>query len=326
MRSRERGAALVLVLLVVAIIATLGVTSVDRIQYSIKERSDISIKHQSFWYAVGLESKALDFLRERNFLRNISSILISDEDMPTILVEIEGGKIEGSLRDLTTCFNVNSLVTASSQNQLVVNQVGVNQFKSLLSAFNMDELMINKLTFSLVDWLDSNDFTEEADGAEDEFYTRLDSPYRSANQEIFNLNELINIKNYDEEILEIISPYLCALPETGTNYINVNAINRNHPEILVMLFGEGLSLSAAQRILSDRPLSGFTEKRELLSHPELLNINMSNAALNNVKLDSSFYQLTVEVDNYDFPYLLRSYFEILESGKVKIYKRSIGTI
>ena len=53
---------------------------------------------------------------------------------------------------------------------------------------------------------------------------------------------------------------------------------------------------------------------------------MSNAALNNVKLDSSFYQLTVEVDNYDFPYLLRSYFEILESGKVKIYKRSIGTI
>ena len=84
--------------------------------------------------------------------------------------------------------------------------------------------------------------------------------------------------------------------------------------------------STAQRILSDRPLSGFKEKRELLSHPELLNINMSNAALNNVKLDSSFYQLTVEVDNYDFPYLLRSYFEILESGKVKIYKRSIGTI
>ena len=75
-----------------AIIATLGVTSVDRIQYSIKERSDISIKHQSFWYAVGLESKALDFLRERNFLKNISSILISDEDMPTLLVEIEGGK------------------------------------------------------------------------------------------------------------------------------------------------------------------------------------------------------------------------------------------
>ena len=75
MRSRERGAALVLVLLVVAIIATLGVTSVDRIQYSIKERSDFSIKHQSFWYAVGLESKALDFLRERNFLKNIAILL-----------------------------------------------------------------------------------------------------------------------------------------------------------------------------------------------------------------------------------------------------------
>ena len=58
--------------------------------------------------------------------------------------------------------------------------------------------MINKLTFSLVDWLDSNDFTEEADGAEDEFYTRLDSPYRSANQEIFNLNDLIDGFNLEQ--------------------------------------------------------------------------------------------------------------------------------
>ena len=47
-----------------------------------------------------------------------SKHLHADPILEAILVEIEGGKIEGSLRDLTTCFNVNSLVTASSQNQL----------------------------------------------------------------------------------------------------------------------------------------------------------------------------------------------------------------
>ena len=44
MNKKEGGTALVLVLLVVAIITVLGVTSVDRIHYSIKESSDISFK------------------------------------------------------------------------------------------------------------------------------------------------------------------------------------------------------------------------------------------------------------------------------------------
>ena len=66
MKKKEEGAALILVLLVVARITVIGVTSVDRIQFGIKESSNISLKQQSFWYALGLESKTSNFLEERN--------------------------------------------------------------------------------------------------------------------------------------------------------------------------------------------------------------------------------------------------------------------
>ena len=187
-----------------------------------------------------------------------------------------------------------------------------------------DELNQDKLIFSLVDWIDSNDFTEDANGAEDDFYTRLASPYRSANQPIFNVNELVNVKNYDKEIVNALLPFLCALPEVGSNQINVNAIRKNKPEILVMLFGENLSLSSASNVLADRPLSGFKDKEELLSHPELADLPLSNSALDNIKFKSNFYRLTTKVDNFQYPFVLDSYLQILETGKVKVFMRSQG--
>ena len=65
-----------------------------------------------------------------------------------------------------------------------------------------------------------------------------------------------------------------------------------------MLFGESLSLVSAANILSDRPLSGFADREEFLSHPELSNISLSNSAINSIKFNSDFYQLTVKVKKF----------------------------
>ena len=322
MNKKEDGTALVLVLLVVALVTVLGVTSVGRIHSSIGVSSDISFKQQSFWYALGIESKASSFIQEMNSKKKFSTEMISDLDIPTIIVEIEGGRIEGSIKDLTTCFNLNGMVYFSDDNQLIVNQTGIDQFRNLLRILGVEDLKQDKLIYSLVDWIDSNDFTEDVNGAEDDFYTRLESPYLSANQSIFHINELINIKNFDAETLSLLSPYICALSKMGSNFINVNAIKKNQPEILVMLFGESLSLVSAANILSDRPLLGFADTEELLSHPELSNIRLSNSAINNIKFNSDFYQLTTKVKNFGYPFVLNSYLQVLESGKVSVVKRS----
>ena len=114
------------------------------------------------------------------------------------------------------------------------------------------------------------------------------------------------------------------MPEVGWNHININAIRRNKPEILVMLFGENLSLSSASNVLADRPLSGYKDKEELLSHPELANLPLSNSALYNIKFKSDFYRLTTKVDNFQYPFVLDSFLQILETGKVRVFMRSQG--
>ena len=131
-------------------------------------------------------------------------------------------------------------------------------------------------------------------------------------------------ENYDAETLDLLLPYICALPQTGSNFINVNAIKKSQPEILVMLFGESLSLVSAANILSDRPISGFVDREEFLSHPELSNISLSNSAINSIKFNSDFYQLTVKVKNFEYPFVLNSYLQVLDSGRVRVVKRSQG--
>jgi general secretion pathway protein K len=91
-----------------------------------------------------------------------------------------------------------------------------------------------------------------------------------------------------------------------------------------MLFGESLSLVSAANILSDRPLSGFADREEFLSHPELSNISLSNSAINSIKFNSDFYQLTVKVKNFEYPFVLNSYLQVLDSGRVRVVKRSQG--
>ena len=133
----QKGTALILVLLVVAFVSALGVTSVDRLHYEIKKSLDNSLKQQAFWYALGLESKAIDFLKDRHQTITFSSDLLIDQTLPSIIVKLEEGEVEGTLFDLRTCFNLNGIVKYEGDNKLVSNQVGVQQYHNLLSALNI---------------------------------------------------------------------------------------------------------------------------------------------------------------------------------------------
>ena len=322
--SIEKGSALILVLLVVAILTAVGVNAVDRLQADINRSVDFSLSQQSYWYALGLESRVSDFLKERHKIRSFSNVLIPDQDIPSILVQVEGGNIEGKLFDLKTCFNVNSLVRLASDNRQVMNQSGVDQYKNLLELIGLDEFSQDQLIFPLVDWIYSDDFTQDVNGAEDDYYTRLDFPYRTPNQPISDISELVNIKNYDAQILQMLSPFICVLPEVGSTGININAVPIDKPEILVMLLGNQISINSASDILFDRPLTGFADVHEFLSHPELLELQFSGVIKSQILTDSNYYLLTTEVSNFNYPLKMKSVMHIKESGNIKILMRTTG--
>jgi len=321
----QSGAALILVLMVVAIISSVGVFSSNNLISLSKFSQDLTNRQQALWYAIGVESTASNFLEQRIKEKNKSKI-IADSDLPVIKVSLEKTNIEGSLKDLNACLNVNSLVKKEEKREnFVLNQGGVDQYKNLLKALSFNDLEMEGLVYSLVDWLDSDVYYSNAFGAEDDYYIRKDYSYRAANQPISSLSEMNSIKDYSLEVMKVLSPYLCVLPLVGDTGINVNAIPEERPALLVMLFGEKLSIKGARNILLNRPEGGFLDLEEFWSHPELKDIVVSKLTKSQFQITSYFYLLETKILAKTYPYYMESVLNLDSTGSIKVLQRRLGT-
>ena len=322
--SKEEGGVLVLVLLVVALILSIGVQSVDKIHFSFNQVIKSLKDDQSYWYALGLESTATNFLIEQIVEKQSSKPLMFDNEVPFIRLSMKGAVIEGSLKDLSACFNLNSLVRRDDKgSSFVINNEGLILYRNLLLSLEVDNFLLENLIYGLLDWVDSDNSLINMYGAEDDFYTRLDSPYWSANQLLSNELELANIKNYNTDVLKKILPYVCALPESGISSINVNTIPKNKPEILMMLFGENLPRETALQVLNDRPSEGYLTIEEFISHPALEELIISGSVKSYLKLNSDYYLLNSKITSNDHTFIMNSSLKLLETGEVKVFKREL---
>jgi len=107
--SKQRGVALILVLMVVAIITSVGIFSSSHLLSFSKFTNDLANRQQAQWYAIGVESTASNFLEQR-LKEKKRSVVIADYDLPVIKVSLGTANIEATLRDLNSCLNVNSLI------------------------------------------------------------------------------------------------------------------------------------------------------------------------------------------------------------------------
>ena len=323
-QSKNQGSVLILVLLVVAVLMSFGTSSTSKVHSDINETVRLDNNSQAFWYALGMESKASNLLKYNNQANRDSNFLVHYGNLPIIKSDIEEGTIEGSIRDLSTCFNVNSLVKVDKKtSNLVINQPSVDLYRNLLNALMIDEFLHDGLIYSMLDWIDSNDFMANSFGAEDDFYTRLDSPYRTPNQLIHHEAELFNIKNYEPEVLNKILPFICAKPVVAISNININTISKEEPEILMMMFGEQMSREAALNILQDRPLTGFYNKDDFFSHPQLKDLLISDLIKEQIKTETNYFLLTSKSIINGQQFILQSSLNVLSNGKVKVIKRKL---
>jgi len=322
--SKQEGGVLVLVLMVVALILSIGVQSVDKIHFSFNQVVKSLKDDQSYWYALGLESAATNFLIKRNIEKQSSKPLMLDNEVPFIRLGMKGAVIEGSLKDLSACFNLNSLVRFDDNgDRLVINNQGLILYRNLLLSLEVDNFLLENLIYGLLDWIDSDNSSINMYGAEDDFYTRLDRPYWTANQLLNNELELANIKNYNTDILKKILPYVCVLPESGISSININTIPKNKPEILMMLFGKNLPRESALQVLNDRPSEGYLTIEEFVAHPALEELIESGSVKSYLALNSNYYLLNSKIISNSHTFIMNSSLQLLDSGEVKVFKREL---
>lgn len=210
MRHRQRGVALVMAVLIVAL-ATILAAEVGFRGYMDQRRTVNAFSlDQSFEIAMGGEAWASDALR-RDKMQSAKTDDFTEEwatPIPPIPLEDVGGEFEGQLEDLQGRFNLNDLVTFDDSGVSKVNEQAVQRFSRLLALLEIEP----KWAGYIADWIDTDDNAGFPDGAEDPVYTNLSPPYRTANMAVTRASELLALPEFGADRYRRLAPFVTALP------------------------------------------------------------------------------------------------------------------
>ncbi|MGB5405353.1 MAG: type II secretion system minor pseudopilin GspK [Thiogranum sp.] len=277
MARYQQGVALITALLVVALATIAAVAMATRQQLDIRRTGSLLHGEQAYSYVLGAESWAQVVLA-RDLRESGIDTLEEDWSTQPPVSFVEGGAVFGRIIDLQGRFNVNNLVAGGAP-----DNDAIDRFKRLLRLLELDEILADPL----VDWIDENIDVRFPDGAEDETYLLLDTPYRAANQPLADISELRLVKGYNAEVIEKLRPFIVALPEATP--INVNTASA---EVLSTV-AEDLSTSDGESLVDARGEEGFESVDSFLQDPTL---EAKNAAAASLSVTSQWFLMVSEAN------------------------------
>jgi general secretion pathway protein K len=203
---REAGVALLMAMLVVAIASVTAVSLVREQSFSVRKTANIEHYNRALSFALGLEDFARLFLL-KDARDSETDDLNEDWAIGIPGLPIDGGFLIGSISDAQSKININRLLNDEPTRE---------QLRRLCQNLEIEPVFIT----AIVDWIDDNFEPEIPDGAEDDYYTALEQPYRVANRPMVDISELRLVKGITAEIYYQLEPFLTALPETTSFNLN----------------------------------------------------------------------------------------------------------
>ena len=273
-KNTQRGVALVMVLLIVAMATTIAA---------------FMAQQQGFW------QREVENGRDRAQARRIAeagidwarAVLADDASvspgvdnakemwaMQLPAIPVEGGEVQGTILDQQGLFNLNNLV-----NNGAVSTIDLARFQRLLTALGLPQ----ELGGALVDWEDADNETS-ANGAEDEYYLGLAKPYRCANRPLSDIGELVWVKGFDASIIKRLQPFVSVLPESNTA-VNVNFAP---PEVLMAIL-PGLTLQDARQLATQIKSTPF---KTLADFMQQMPKSVNTESTMNLSVSSQYFMVT----------------------------------
>jgi general secretion pathway protein K len=314
-RVRQQGVALITVMLVVALATLLAVSMMRNQNISLRYAEGLFTQDQAILYTQGAEGFVQDLLLRDldNDKRNKREVDHPGETWakPFPAFPVPGGSVQASLHDLQGRFNLNLLVQENA-----VNTAAQTTLKRMLA--NLD--LPDNLDAALIDWMDSDNEPNGVDGAEDDFYTRLPVPYRTANQPLADVSELLLVKGFTPEVVAALRPHVSALPATAL--INVNTAT---PE-LVRAFTENMTASGAEELRRNRPSDGYETADAFLDEPAFngLDATAKNALKPLLVVRTGYFELSARATISGRHSVLHSVLARGDSGTLGIVSRDYG--
>jgi len=293
--ARQSGVALLMVLLAMALVTLIAAGMAPKQELRIFSAGHYLAQQQGYSIALGAEAFAkrilyrdyeddkendglIDSLDE--FWASNSAVLpveSTDEGDARILAVAEV-QIDG----LGGRINLNDLVRGGE----AVDPVTKDRMAALLEVLEITSFRVDPL----IDWIDSNDQTVSAYGAEDGQYLVAEPAYRAANQPFTSVSELRLIEGMTEEAYRALVPHVAALPVSGAG-INVNTATA---QVIASLHSE-LTLAQANTVLEKRAEEPFETVQDFLALPEFAGLGLKSSGL---RVNTPFFEVVSRI-TYD---------------------------
>ncbi|AZG34453.1 MAG: type II secretion system minor pseudopilin GspK [Shewanella psychromarinicola] len=298
--QKQRGVALIVVMLIVAMVVIIATNISSRNQLSMRRTLNLAQYDQAYWYALSAEELAMKVLKQ-DFEDSEGTVHLQQYwALANVAFPAEYGEIVGEVQDMRACFNVNAVGQASTQtdNGQPKMTVAARQFQALLISLGVGDFGAEKLTYTLKDYIDQDTLSAPY-GAEDAEYESRNVPYRAANTLMQHRSELRAVLGFSQDVYLNLSPYVCAIPGEDSQLLNVNTIKVEQAALLAGMLENKISVSEAENIINNRPADGYEKIEEFWESSSLSGINSEANAKSSFVVDSQYFLLKsgAKVDN-----------------------------
>lgn len=289
----ERGAALLSVLLLVAVMTVVAAVMLERLNLATRLAANSQAMGQARLYALSAES--LVTARIKGLVALDPNRTVDPQGLlgREFAVPLSAGTASVRIEDAGNCFNVNSLVEGEEGN-FVLRPTGLSQLRALMTGLEIPEGEAIPITDAIADWIDSDDIPAP-NGTEDSYYQALATPYRTAGQLIVDVGELRAVRGMTPVYYARLRPWLCALPGNELSPLNVNTLRPDQARLLAMLSPQTIDVRRAQSIIAQRPASGLASAADFLRPFAAGGQTLSPEPLGQLKVASRWFLIDLKV-------------------------------
>jgi general secretion pathway protein K len=304
---QQRGAALIVAMLVFALATALVVAMKSEFERFYQRSANILLEEQAQAYLRGAEDLAslvlladYDQDKARGLQRDDLAEFWATPPPPYALDDM--GWMRGTLEDLQGRFNLNALaerVEVGEGSEARRFTPAQEQFIRLLQALGEPQVSEQDailITESVSDWLDA-DAVQSMEGAEDEYYAAQTPAYRAANRPMASVSELRAVAHMTPDIYRALSPWVTVWPQEPAT-LNINTA----PAMVLRSINADKDLSPlseaeGESLLESRPEAGFADKEEFLTNPVFVGKGENMTGIKELLgQSSSYFLLQAEVE------------------------------
>jgi len=253
-RRDERGVALILALLVLALLVAIVLEFDAEARRELKEAAVFrdSVKAAALTRAATQAMRAVlkEDMRLKQALGIKADALTDFWATPLVNYPLGDGTLSGRLGDERGKLNLNLLSNQADDN---ARKAMIARVYRLFEAVGVNPLLVD----ALADWTDADE-TPEPNGAESLYYESLTPSYRCANAPLQTFGELYLIKGFTDDVVQRLRPYV-TIYSTG-DWVNINTAD---PRVIYTLSPQ-ITMQLAQAVAQARP---FRTPQEVDSVP-----------------------------------------------------------